>query len=99
MPRKASLVRQHLENISRASAGEIPGLCAYVHFDTVKACTHYNALYRRGQLHYVGLTGDFRSRLKQHLENYHEKSWHRFTAYLIIGDRHLRELECLIPGS
>lgn len=54
------------------------------------------ALYRRGKLYYVGLASNLRSRLVHHLKDRHQESWDRFSVYLTIGDRHLRELESLI---
>lgn len=53
-------------------------------------------MYRKGKLYYVGLAGNLRSRLKQHLKNRHGNSWDRFSIYLTIGDSHLRELESLL---
>lgn len=35
-------------------------------------------------------------RLATHMRNRHGPSWDRFSVYLTIGDRHLRELEALI---
>jgi hypothetical protein len=37
-----------------------------------------------------------RWRLNQHLKDHHGQSWDRFSVYLTIGDRHLKELESLI---
>jgi len=37
-----------------------------------------------------------RSRLKHHLRDRHQESWDRFSVYLTLGDKHLRELEALI---
>ena len=40
--------------------------------------------------------GDLRWRLNQHLRDHHGQSWDRFSVYLTIGDRHLKELESMI---
>ena len=54
------------------------------------------ALYRKDKLYYVGLANNLRSRLKQHLRDRHGGLWDRFSIYLTIGDRHIRELESLV---
>ncbi len=54
------------------------------------------ALYHDDELYYVGLASDLSSRLKAHLGDKHAGQWNRFSVYLTIGDRHLRELETLI---
>jgi hypothetical protein len=54
------------------------------------------ALHRKGKLYYVGLANDLYWRLKQHLKDHHGHSWDRFSMYLTIGDKHLKELESLI---
>ena len=92
MKKKAQLVCQHLENISRTALEE--------HQDIVRQYVRGRqgvyALYRRGKLYYVGLATNLRNRLKHHLKDRHGLSWDRFSVYLTIGDHHLRELEALI---
>ncbi len=92
MPRHASLVCQHLENISRQA------LEKYQHIirDYVRNRHGVYALYRRGKLYYVGLASNLRTRLAHHLKDRHSHSWDRFSVYLTIGDSHLRELESLL---
>lgn len=92
MKRRAQLVCQHLENISRAALEE--------HQDIVRQFVRSRqgvyALYRKGKLYYVGLATNLRNRLKHHLKDRHGASWDRFSVYLTIGDHHLRELESLM---
>lgn len=92
MRKHASLVCQHLENISRDALEKYQ--------DVIRQYVRHRqgvyALYRRRKLYYVGLAKDLRWRLKQHLNDHHGQSWDRFSIYLTIGDQHLRELECLI---
>lgn len=92
MSKRAQLVCQHLENISRAALEE--------HQDIVRQYVRGRqgvyALYRKGKLYYVGLAANLRNRLKQHLRDRHGQSWDRFSVYLTIGDHHLRELEALM---
>lgn len=92
MAARRALVTQHLENVSREA------LQAFE--DIVRAHIHNRqgiyALYRRGKLYYVGLASDLRKRLKAHVRDKHGESWDRFSAYLTIGDQHMRELEALI---
>ena len=54
------------------------------------------ALYRRGKLYYVGLASDLRWRLNAHLKDRLAPHWDRFSVYLTIGDKHLKELESLL---
>lgn len=54
------------------------------------------ALYRRGKLQYVGLASNLRVRLRQHLHDRHKNSWDRFSVYLTIDDKAIKELETLL---
>jgi hypothetical protein len=93
MPKRTSLVCQHLENISRHALEQYQDIvCEYV-----RRRQGVYALYRRGTLYYVGLaSSNLRTRLAHHLKDRHRDSWDRFSVYLTIGDSHLRELESLI---
>ncbi len=92
MARGEPLVCQHLENVSRAA------LEKYQHFirQYIRRRHGIYALYRRNKLHYVGLASNLTSRLRQHLRDRHGHSWDRFSVYLTIGDRHMKELESLL---
>jgi len=90
--RAAQLVSQHLENISSEALEKYQDIVRRY----VRGRQGVYALYRRGKLYYVGLAGNLRSRLKQHLKDRHGLSWDRFSVYLTIGDRHLKELESLL---
>ena len=92
MAKRAPLVCQHLENISREALGKYQDIIRQY----VRRRHGVYALYRRGKLHYVGLANNLRSRLGHHLRNRHQDSWDRFSVYLTIGDAHLKELEALI---
>ncbi len=54
------------------------------------------ALYRNDRLYYVGLAQNMPSRLRTHLRDRHKGLWNRFSIYLTIDDRHMRELEALL---
>src|ERR1044072_7444597 len=54
------------------------------------------ALYKGDRLYYVGLATNLRGRLATHMRNQHGQAWDRFSVYLTIGDRSLRELEALL---
>jgi len=92
MPKRAPLVTQHLEKISRDALEKYQ--------DIVKAFVRGRqgvyALYRGNKLYYVGLASNLRNRLRHHLRDRHGQAWDRFSVYLTIGDRHLKELESLI---
>ena len=92
MAKPAQLVSQHLENISRDA------LEKYLHIIRryVVGRQGVYALYRRGKLYYVGLARDLRWRLNAHLKDRLAPHWDRFSVYLTIGDRHLKELESLL---
>jgi hypothetical protein len=92
MSKRASLVCQHLENISREALEKYQDIIRQY----VRRRQGVYALYRRGKLHYVGLASNLRSRLAHHLKDRHRDSWDRFSVYLTIGDSHLKELESLI---
>ena len=53
------------------------------------------ALYKGNRLYYVGLASNLRSRLKAHLRDKHGKKWNRFSVYLIVESKHVKELESL----
>jgi len=92
MPKRLPLVCEHLENISRDALEKYQ--------DVIRSYVRHRqgvyALYRRSKLYYVGLAKDLRWRLKAHLKDRHGLSWDRFSVYLTIGDKHLRELEALV---
>ena len=92
MAKRTPLVCQHLENISREALEKYQDIIRQY----VRRRQGVYALYRRGKLHYVGLASNLRSRLAHHLKDRHRDSWDRFSVYLTIGDRHLKELESLI---
>jgi len=92
MAKTAQLVCQHLENIRRdALENYLPIIRRYV----VRRQGVY-ALYRRGKLYYVGLASDLRWRLNAHLKDRLAPHWDRFSVYLTVGDKHLKELESLL---
>lgn len=92
MNRRAQLVCQHLENISRDALEQYQEIVRHY----VRGRQGVYVLYRRGKLYYVGLATNLRNRLKHHLRDRHKNSWDHFSVYLTIGDRHLHELESLI---
>ncbi len=92
VPKRKSLVCQHLENMSRELLEQNQEIVR----EYVRRRQGIYALYRRGKIYYVGLASNLRSRLANHLNDRHQDSWDRFSFYLTIGDSHLRELESLI---
>lgn len=90
--RHASLVCQHVENLSSEALEKY----AEIVREIVDRRHGVYALYRKGKLYYVGLATNLRGRLKQHLRDRHRGLWDRFSVYLTIDDRHLRELESLV---
>ena len=92
MSKPTPLVTQHLEKIDRHALEEYQDIVRQY----VRGRQGVYALYRDNKLYYVGLAGNLRNRLKQHLKDRHSESWNRFSVYLTIGDSHLKELESLI---
>ena len=92
MATRAPLVCQHLENLSRLVLEKYQTIIR----NYVRNREGVYALYRRGKLYYVGLASDLQWRLKHHLKDRHGQSWDRFSIYLTIGDKHLKELESLL---
>lgn len=91
-PSRPSLVCQHIENLSSAALEDY----AEIVREIVDRRHGVYALYSKGKLYYVGLATNLRGRLKQHLRDRHRGLWDRFSVYLTIDDRHLRELESLV---
>src|SRR6266567_311989 len=92
MAKRAQLVCQHLENISRDALAKYQKIIRQY----VRHRQGVYALYRRGKLYYIGLASDLRWRLHAHLKDHHGLRWDRFSVYLTIGETHLRELESLL---
>ena len=92
MAKRAQLVCQHLENVSGDVLEEYQDIIR----EYVSRRQGVYALYHEEDLYYVGLASDLSSRLKAHLSDKHGGQWDRFSVYLTIGDKHLRELESLI---
>ena len=78
MRKRASLVSQHLENISRKALENYQAIIRRY----VRNRQRVYALYRHGKLYYVGLASDLQWRLKHHLKDRHEKAWDTFSVYL-----------------
>jgi len=89
---KGQLVCQHLENMSRVALDKYQGILK----EHVKGRHGVYALYRRGNLYYVGLASNLRNRLKTHLRDRHAQTWDTFSVYFTINDSHLHELETLL---
>jgi hypothetical protein len=92
MAKRAQLVCQHLENISSDALDKYQDVIR----SYVRSRQGIYALYRKNKLYYVGLAGNLRNRLTNHLRDRHKGGWDRFSVYLTIGDSHLKELESLI---
>lgn len=92
MPKLAQLVCQHLENLSGDVLEEYQEIIrTYVH-----RRQGVYALYNDEGLYYVGLASNLRARLKAHLKDKHAGRWERFSVYITINNKHLRELETLL---
>jgi hypothetical protein len=92
MPKRAQLVCQQLENISREALGKYHAIIRQY----IRGRNGVYALYKGDKLYYVGLATNLRGRLKQHLRGRHGESWDRFSVYLTLGDTHLKEMESLL---
>jgi len=92
MTKQPRLVCEYIERISRDALALHQELVR----DYVRGRQGIYALYRRDKLYYIGLASNLNARLKQHLRDHHGGSWDRFSVYLTIGDRHLKELESLL---
>ena len=91
MAKRAALVTQHLEMISRNLLDKYQDVIRQY----VRGRHGIYALYNNGKLYYVGLASNLRNRLRHHLNDRHGQSWDRFSVYLTIGDSHMKELESL----
>jgi predicted GIY-YIG superfamily endonuclease len=87
-----NFVSQYLENISRKSLEQHPHIIKKY----VNRRHGIYALYKKNKLYYVGLASNLRNRLRHHLKNRHANNWDTFSVYLIIGEKHLHELEALL---
>ncbi len=92
MRRTPQLVSQHLENIN----GDIFERYQDIIRDYVFGRHGVYALYKEDDLYYVGLASNLRTRLKTHLSDKHSGQWNRFSVYLTIDNKIVRELEALI---
>jgi hypothetical protein len=64
--------------------------------DFVKRRHGVYALFHHGNVYYVGLASNLRSRLRSHLEDRHANRWDSFSVYLTIDKVNLRPLESLV---
>jgi len=87
-----NLVCQYFEGLSRKALEDYSGLF----YKYIKGRHGIYALYRNDKLYYVGLATDIKSRLRNHFNDRHAKTWNRFSIYFTVGDDHLRELEALL---
>jgi hypothetical protein len=64
-----------------------------------KAMKHFSgiyALYRSGDLYYVGLTKDLYARMNKHLKDRHRRRWDTFKIFRIKNVNYLKDMETLI---
>jgi predicted GIY-YIG superfamily endonuclease len=92
MAKRVPLVCQHLENISRDALERHQDIIR----NYVRGRHDVYALYRGDRLYYVGLATNLKARLGTHRTNQHGQRWDRFSVYLTIGERSMRELEALL---
>ena len=92
MAKRVPLVCQHLENVSREVLKKHQDIIR----NYVRGRHGVYALYKGDRLYYVGLASNLKMRLGSHGRNQHGQNWDRFSVYLTIGDRSLRELEALL---
>jgi len=92
MKRNMKLLQHHLEDVSWRVLEE--------YCDTVRSLIRRRAgvyaLYRGNRLYYVGLAVNLMGRLKRHLKDRHRRLWDRFSVYLTLDDRNMKELESLL---
>jgi hypothetical protein len=88
------LLQEHLENISGRLLAE-PRHRRLIR-DLIRSRHGIYALYRKGRLYYVGLARNLMGRLKQHLDDRHAGVWDRFSVYLTVTSKHMKELESLV---
>jgi len=89
---KNHLVIEFLENVSRTALEKYQEIIRRY----IEGKNGIYALYRGNRLKYVGLATDLRRRLKMHLRDRHSQSWDKFSVFLTIDDKHLREMESLV---
>ncbi|MHA1278039.1 MAG: DUF4357 domain-containing protein [Candidatus Helarchaeota archaeon] len=89
---KGQLVSQYVEKISRKLLEKYPQVIR----DIAKGQHGIYALYKGNKLYYVGLASNLRRRLRHHLRDRHKATWDRFSLYLTLSDKPLRELESLV---
>ena len=92
MPKRAALLYQHLERISRSALEKHQRIIRRL----IRGRHGIYALYHRDKLYYVGLASNLNRRLENHLADRHRQSWDRFSVYLTISDNHMKELESLL---
>lgn len=92
MAKRKTSVCQQLENISGKALEKYQDIIRRY----VRRLHGLDVLYRREKLEYVRLGSNLRSRLGRHHRDRHQDSSDRFSAYLTIGDTHLKEPEALI---
>ena len=92
MSKPPHLVSQFLETIS----GKVLENYHAIIKDYVHRRHGVYALYRGERLYYVGLASNLNARIKHHFKDRHKGKWDKFSVYLTIGDRHLKELESLV---
>lgn len=87
------LVCQYLENISREIWRKHPQIIK----EYIRGRHGVYALYKKDKLYYVGLASkNSMARVMQHLTDRHGNAWDRFSVYLTLNNKHIKELESLV---
>jgi hypothetical protein len=89
---RGQLVSEYLENITGKAIEEYQEIIK----DSIRGKNGIYALYKDGELVYVGLATDLLTRLDHHLKDRHKGKWDSFSVYISKNDIHLRELETLV---
>jgi len=92
MIKKTQIVCQHLENVDRAAWEEYGDVLR----DQLWNRHGIYALYRDGSLHYVGLAANLGRRIRNHMKDHLKNDWDRFSIYITIDNRAIKELETLV---
>lgn len=86
------LLTEYLENISGKAIEEYQEIIR----ESIRGKNGIYALYKEGELVYVGLATDLLRRLDHHLRDRHKGQWDTFSVYITRSDTHLRELESFV---
>ncbi len=87
-----AIITKKLQNVNVAALKQLP----FILTDLLGSQSGIYALYKKGNLYYIGKAVDLHRRLVQHLKDHHQRKWDTFSLFVVQNRSHIGDLESLL---